>query len=147
MYIMSLGFKRNPSLWKIFEIGNKKTLAWSKWRCSSTCDRIDEALERIVSIRPGCWESWLKYWRQNCYMDNGKWWLLKVGSRGKWSRLIKDKYILIYHTCLCLYFCLELWIWLLFWLLLMLPAYIFEYLDTSKFLMRNDKWILLEDHG
>ena len=52
MDIMRLGFERNPGLWQIFEISNLETLAWSKWRCSSTCVKFDEALDGIVSIRP-----------------------------------------------------------------------------------------------
>jgi len=66
-------------------------------------------------------------------MDYGHWWLLKVGSRGRGSPLIKDKYLLTYDAS---HFCLDLWIWLLF----VRPAYVFEYMDASNLL--NEMWWL-----
>jgi len=52
MDIMRLGFGGSPGLWKIFEICNLETMAWSMWRCSSTCDKFGVTLDGIVWIRP-----------------------------------------------------------------------------------------------
>jgi len=53
---------------------------------------------------------------------------LKIGSRGRGSPLIEDKYFLTYDAS---YICLDLWIWWLC-LLLILVAYVFEYMDFSN---------------
>ena len=66
-------------------------------------------------------------------MDHGNWWILKIGSRGRGSPLIEDKYLLTYDAS----FLLNLWIWWLC-LLLVLPSYVFEYIDVSSLL--DEMW-------
>ena len=106
-----------------------ETLAWCMWRCSSTWDLFDEVLYDLAVDKID--------WRQHCYVDNGQWWLLKVGSWGRGSPLIEDNYSLTLDVSFCLYSCLDLriWLlWLLFWSLLILLACIFEYMDLSNLL-------------
>ena len=56
-----------------------------------------------------------------------------AGSRGRGSPLIEDKYFFTYDAS----YLLDLWIWWLC-LLLVLPAYVFEYMDVSNLL--DEMW-------
>jgi len=126
---MRLGYGRNARVWKRLELCIFETLAWWVRCCSRTCDIFSVALDGLVSIRPSCWSRWLEILKETLVYGSWKIISLEGWLKREMVTFIQYMYLLYlrHYSCLDLRYFIVI-LELLFWLLLIFPAWTFEYL-------------------